>query len=308
MVKKKLGAMLGTAALVAGFSACGTAPEGAGDDGLPGEDPSVGLVSAAATACQPFTSTVAAHVTAGRATQAPFFFWTAYYANGPAREALGLDPNQTVTLYPSAGGGYTSNSANCPPAPPPPPPATGCGDGIVQVPGELCDGTDFGGLTCLSFGSNNINGRLRCTSTCTVDSSGCDPACGNSVAEGTEQCDGADLRGQTCASIGLILSPVLPPGTLACSDTCTSFEVSGCNTKCGDGVIQSDEQCEGTNFAGKRCQDYVFLNSFPFNIPTRYAGGQLECQGCSIGFNSCTPTPGCYYQPQRGGRLEVRCF
>jgi hypothetical protein len=296
---RKLVATFGTFALIVGFSGCG-ANDG-GNDSLTADDPSIDTTGGAATVCPAFTTSVGAHVNAGRATQAPFFFWTAYYANGPAREGLGFDASQTVTLYPAAGGGYTTNAANCPPVQTP-----GCGDGIIQT-GEQCDGTNLGGLTCLGLGSSS--GRLQCTASCTLDTSGCEgSACGNNVAEGAEQCDGTDLRGKTCADIGLPLSPVLPPGTLRCSNTCTAYEISGCNTQCGDGVLQADEECEGTNFGAHRCQDYIFGNSFPFAVPTPYGGGQLTCQACRISFTSCTPAPGCYYQYSRGGvPVGVQC-
>jgi hypothetical protein len=248
---RKFGTMLGAVALLGGFAGCGGADgEPASDEAGSADDPTVAVSTAAATGCQPTTATVSAHVAAGRAVQQPFFFWQAYYANGTAREFLGLDPNASATLYPAQGGGYTSNAANCATTEP-----STCGDGVAQ-PGE--------------------------------------------------QCDGADLRGMTCADL-IVPSPVLPPGTLKCDPGCTAYEVSGCNTKCGDAVIQSGETCEGTNFAGKRCQDYVFLNSFPFNIPVNYAGGQLECNGCQIAVSACKPVPGCYYFPTRGG-LTVQCF
>ena len=46
-----------------------------------------------------------------------------------------------------------------------------CGNGIIEA-GEVCDGADFGGVTCLSYGFNS--GSLSCTGGCAViDSSAC---------------------------------------------------------------------------------------------------------------------------------------
>jgi len=45
-----------------------------------------------------------------------------------------------------------------------------CGNGIKEI-GEACDGSDFGGLTCLNFGFSG--GNLSCNSNCTINTSGC---------------------------------------------------------------------------------------------------------------------------------------
>ena len=50
---------------------------------------------------------------------------------------------------------------------------TTCGDGVIQYP-EVCDGNDFGGGTCASLTLNSVpNGKLRCSSKCTLDVRGC---------------------------------------------------------------------------------------------------------------------------------------
>jgi hypothetical protein len=54
------------------------------------------------------------------------------------------------------------------------------------------------------------------------DGTGGDPACGNHVRESSEVCDGDDLDGHSCATLGL------ESGTLGCSPTCTSFDLSQC--------------------------------------------------------------------------------
>ena len=46
-----------------------------------------------------------------------------------------------------------------------------CGDGIVRLGVEDCDGSDLNGQTCASRGLPS--GTLKCSSTCTFDTSGC---------------------------------------------------------------------------------------------------------------------------------------
>lgn len=46
-----------------------------------------------------------------------------------------------------------------------------CGDGIRRVGVEACDGSDLGDQTCTSLGYPA--GTLRCSSTCTFDTTGC---------------------------------------------------------------------------------------------------------------------------------------
>ena len=54
-----------------------------------------------------------------------------------------------------------------------------CGNGIKEN-GESCDGTDFGGTTCASYGYNN--GSLSCSASCVISTANCsDPAEGQTV-------------------------------------------------------------------------------------------------------------------------------
>jgi hypothetical protein len=82
-----------------------------------------------------------------------------------------------------------------------------CGDGVVNVAGEHCDGAALDGQTCASFG---MFGTLSCTSECTVDLSACTTCPGSALPyEGScwvlgalgASCDAA------CASIGLAYDP-----------------------------------------------------------------------------------------------------
>ena len=78
-----------------------------------------------------------------------------------------------------------------------------CGDGLVQTEtGEVCDGEDLGGATCLSLGHGG--GVLRCGVGCAYAVAACEPAasCGDGAIDDGEVCDGDDLGGATCATLG----------------------------------------------------------------------------------------------------------
>ncbi|MEM7153176.1 MAG: hypothetical protein AAF799_10045 [Myxococcota bacterium] len=93
-----------------------------------------------------------------------------------------------------------------------------CGNGIIED-AEVCDGTDFGGESCISQGFDN--GALTCAADCgSINTGGCGN-CGDGTADPSEACDGADLDGQSCVSFGF------SGGSLACTADC-GFDTSGC--------------------------------------------------------------------------------
>ncbi len=146
-----------------------------------------------------------------------------------------------------------------------------CGNGIVED-GELCDGGELGGQTCVSLGYTG--GTLACGEDCRPDTSGCEgTACGNGTVDLTEDCDGVDLGGVTCASLGWY------GGALACRGDCT-FDLSACieTGRCGDGLLQPDrgEQCDGQNLNDESCASLG------------YYGGALACtSGCQLDLGPC---------------------
>lgn len=134
-----------------------------------------------------------------------------------------------------------------------PPPM--CGNGTLET-GELCDGTAFGGKTCVSEGFSG--GSLACATTCgALDTSSCS-VCGNGRAEPGELCDGSDLASQTCTTQGF------PGGQLACAPTCDAFVTSFC-TKCNNGVLEAGEVCDSFNLNGQTC------------VSQGFSGGTLAC-------------------------------
>ena len=46
-----------------------------------------------------------------------------------------------------------------------------CGDGIINVAGEQCDGSALGAITCIALG--HASGTLACNGSCRFDTSGC---------------------------------------------------------------------------------------------------------------------------------------
>lgn len=108
------------------------------------------------------------------------------------------------------------------------------------------------------------------------------PVCGDNVIEAPEVCDGTDLGGETCASQGFSGG-----GTLACNSTCDGFDTSGCiagGPVCGNGVIETGEDCDGTNLGGATCTSLGF------------SGGTLACSpSCTYDTSACT-TGGCTTQ------------
>lgn len=111
-----------------------------------------------------------------------------------------------------------------------------CGDG-TRNEGEACDGSDFGGDTCLSLDFIG-GGNLGCNADCTLDTAGCaGPQCGAASAPVggacPPGCTGGCPDAQTCV--------VDCQGAQACQDTTiTCPEGFNCNIKC-----VGDEACEG---------------------------------------------------------------
>lgn len=74
----------------------------------------------------------------------------------------------------------------------------GCGDGTVNLAGELCDGTDLDGNSCTSLGF--LGGTLRCTAGCALDTSAC--VSRGLPATGQTTCSNASGATVACAGTG----------------------------------------------------------------------------------------------------------
>ena len=164
-----------------------------------------------------------------------------------------------------------------------------CGNGVIDG-NEKCDGINFDGKDCSSFGFNS--GVLSCYK-CQINKGNCsnisppqdpeDPdvpevptqVCGNNLVEGNEDCDGTNFDGATCSDYGF------NSGNLSC-DNCRVNDDACVNTPapttCGNGTIEGNEQCDGSNLNGKSCATYGFNT------------GNLSCNSCQIINTNCSNT------------------
>lgn len=159
-----------------------------------------------------------------------------------------------------------------------------CGNGVLDA-SEQCDASKLGGNTCASVMGTGATGTLKCSSTCTFDTSSCiaPPACGNGSLNTGEACDKTVFRNgsNACASYDPV---IYSSGTMTCNSNCT-VNVSACTKKCGNNTIDAGELCDGTKLNGKTCATQVGGGST----------GTLKCSADCKNFDtsSCTAALSC---------------
>jgi len=151
-----------------------------------------------------------------------------------------------------------------------------CGDEILDE-GEQCDGSNLAEASCESLGYES--GTLACDAvTCQFDTGDCQEGppetCGNGIVDPDEDCDGFELGGATCQSLGFT------SGSLACARTLCRYDRSGCYSiqpdDCGNGVLDSGEDCDGADLGDASCASLG------------YQGGTLACdETCQLVFSGC---------------------
>ena len=164
-------------------------------------------------------------------------------------------------------------------------PEVKCGNGKLE-PEEVCDGAQLNGRTCATQVGPGSTGTPLCNATCTgYENGSCTEAskCGNGNIDAGEVCDGTNLNGRTCAQVvghGSV-------GTPTCNSTCSGFNVGSCTpeVKCGNGVIDTGEDCDGTKLNGATCASVVGAGST----------GVLKCgDGCKhFDTRGCSAPPSC---------------
>ena len=108
------------------------------------------------------------------------------------------------------------------------------------------------------------------------------PECGNGKLESGEQCDSQDLNGNSCVN----KYGVNAKGQAVCDPVTCQVRYDGCQpdtTKCGDGIIDSGEDCDGDALNDHSCAADVAGSS-----------GNLKCTDtCKFDYSDChVPTCG----------------
>lgn len=187
-------------------------------------------------------------------------------------ECDGSDDYLECGLYRLTGGSVpcnascTGNPSGCDPP--------HCGDGQINVVGEVCDGADSGCDNCQKHAYTG--GELYCRPDCSaVVVSGCSggpSTCGNGIPEPGELCDGSNLGIYTnCQSLAL------GPGALTCLSNCL-LDLSQCTapsgSTCGDGIVAGNEMCDG--------------NSVPCSTDG-FGSGTMTCYpNCALNLSACS--------------------
>jgi hypothetical protein len=114
-----------------------------------------------------------------------------------------------------------------------------------------------------------------CNTAQTTDGVCClDSICGDSRITGDEACDTND--GFFCEDYGY------GEGTLVCADNCTRLDIRGCTDACGNGIVENDEQCDGTQFSEQSGEDYC--DSYCYG---RNDHGPISCTPACKTFCNC---------------------
>jgi hypothetical protein len=160
-------------------------------------------------------------------------------------------------------------------------------------------------------------GDLSCNNgeTCSTCPGDCGSCCGNGAINAGEDCDGANLNGQTCASVqgagwtGTLScnscdfntsSCIAPP---SCGDsTCNNGETCStcpgdCGVCCGNGAIDSGEDCDGANLGGETCT----------SVQGPGWTGTLSCNSCDFHTSGCIAPPFCGDSTCNGGETCSSC-
>ena len=160
-----------------------------------------------------------------------------------------------------------------------------CGNGIINV-GEQCDNKEFSGnkTTCVQWDSSQYSdGTVSCNKDCTINFSACTKAsyCGNGILDTGESCDTLSFSGQKKSCTEWDSQYI--SGNVSCNKDCTiNYSACVAGSKCGDGIVSGDEDCDGTHFKNN-------LVSCSSLFPMLYSSGRVKCNSdCTYDTSGCT--------------------
>lgn len=194
-----------------------------------------------------------------------WWFAAGLLACGDNRESLHADAGDPSRMPDAAAPLPIDAAENAPDAPPDSPPADAhvavCGDGLVERE-EACDGEVFAGRTCMTQGF--YEGTLRCTASCTLDTSGCSGSCGDGIVNGPETCDVALAVTESCRRQGFLGGvPGCAPGCMpvGCTNAVTFDNVDAVFHGNGPGSHFGDSVAFIGDFDGDGYQDLLISAS-----------------------------------------------
>ncbi|MBI1934906.1 hypothetical protein HYS31_00550 [Candidatus Woesearchaeota archaeon] len=156
--------------------------------------------------------------------------------------------------------------------------AGSCGNNIINV-GETCDNDKFGSIQDCKDYSSFSSGQLKCKN-CAIDTSSCNPIdkCGNGLIDPSEECDGNNFGAlnKSCSAYSVFFRT----GEIACTSSC-KLDTQSCQEaeKCGNGLIDAGEECDGNNFGN--------LSTSCTSYSSNFISGTLNCRNCRIRTQNC---------------------
>ncbi len=155
-----------------------------------------------------------------------------------------------------------------------------CGNGVLDSE-EACDDNLFAGgkTTCSAWDSKYSSGTVSCDN-CTVDYSNCveKPACGNGILDNGEVCDDKLFAGGNTACSAW--NEKYSSGSVSCQNCSIVYYNCVMPPACGNGVLDNNESCDGTLFAGGKTTCKAW-NS-------QYISGIVSCNAdCSLNVSNC---------------------
>ena len=146
-----------------------------------------------------------------------------------------------------------------------------------------CDGMIDEGFACVGGSSGSCpttcgsTGTRACLGDCSWDTcappaeicNGVDDDCDSACDDGFMCCRGST---RACNTLGFL------SGTAVCRTDCGGYDTTGCSN-CGNSVINTGEQCDGSALGGNTCT----------TVPGGFGSGTLRCTaGCVFDTSSCS--------------------